>query len=114
MSNGCIMSVEDFRTTIAENSGCIIMKFSAEWCGPCKKIAPYIQGNVDNLGNKDFQYIEIDIDENCDLYIYLKKKKMVTKLPTFLLYKGPNNTEFCDFSVIGTDVKQIDEMFNMI
>ena len=108
------MNVEEFKKTIEENTGCIIMKFSAEWCGPCKKIAPYIQEKVNNLGNKGLQFLEIDIDENCDLFIYLKKKKMVTKVPTFLLYKGTNNSEFCDFSVIGTDVKEIDEMFKMI
>tara|TARA_B100001094_G_C18097035_1_gene753546 strand:- start:14 stop:361 length:348 start_codon:yes stop_codon:yes gene_type:complete len=108
------MSIEDFKAVIAENNGCVLMKFSADWCGPCKKIAPYIQEKIANLGNKGLQYLEIDIDESCDLFIYLKKKKMVTKVPTFLLYKGNNQSEFCDFSVIGTDVGEIDAMFKMI
>tara|TARA_Y100000748_G_scaffold299195_2_gene295657 strand:+ start:1019 stop:1357 length:339 start_codon:yes stop_codon:yes gene_type:complete len=108
------LNVEEFREIIKENTGCILMKFSADWCGPCKKIAPYIQERIENVRNKGLKFLEIDIDENCDLYIYLKKKKLVTKVPTFLLYKGGNDTEFCDFSVIGTDIKEIDEMFKMI
>ncbi len=65
-----------------------IIKLTASWCGPCKKIAPYVQELNDKYSKRcSFEYIEIDIDESLDLYAFLKKRKMANGVPTFLTYK---------------------------
>ena len=114
------MQVEYFKEIISQKQGCVLMKFGASWCGPCKKITPYIKNKIDAIHNKKLQYMDIDIDDNCDIYMYLKRKKLVTKLPTFLLYKGSNKTvddeeiHIPDYSVIGIDERELDIMFKMI
>ena len=120
MNNITAIDVNTFKQIISEKQGCLLIKFGAEWCGPCKKIAPYIENKISEIKNKKLQYINIDIDENCDIYIFLKRKKLVTKLPTFLLYKASNKSindeDFYipDYSVIGIDENALDIMFKMI
>jgi thiol-disulfide isomerase/thioredoxin len=65
-----------------------IIKLTASWCGPCKKIAPHVYALNETFGKKySYEYIEIDIDNALDLYAFLKKMKMANGVPTFLTYK---------------------------
>jgi thiol-disulfide isomerase/thioredoxin len=65
-----------------------IIKLTASWCGPCKKIAPYVnQLNEIYSKTHSFQYIEIDVDNALDLYAFFKKMKMANGVPTFLTFK---------------------------
>ena len=36
-------SREEFKDIIMQNSGIMILKFGADWCGPCQKIKPYVK-----------------------------------------------------------------------
>ena len=70
----------DYETTI--------IKLTASWCGPCKKIAPYVQKlNQAYCEKYNFEYIEIDVDDALDLYAFFKKMKMANGVPTFLAFK---------------------------
>ena len=65
-----------------------IIKLTASWCGPCKKIAPYVnQLNEEYSKSHSFEYIEVDVDESLDLYAFFKKMKMANGVPTFLAFK---------------------------
>jgi thiol-disulfide isomerase/thioredoxin len=65
-----------------------IIKLTASWCGPCKKIAPHVKTLNETFGKRySYEYIEIDIDDALDLYAFLKKMKMANGVPTFLTYK---------------------------
>ena len=72
----------------------IILKFTATWCGPCKQIAPLIAKLNQHYTQekKDYEYIEIDIDESFYLYAFFKKKKMVNGVPALLSFRKSNNT----------------------
>ena len=73
-----------------------VMKFTASWCAPCQKIQPDLDNILENMSSKfsnnpdKFQYISVDVDENFDLYAFLKSKKMVRGIPTIFLYKKEN------------------------
>ena len=54
-----------------------IIKLTASWCGPCKKIAPYVAKlNEEYAKTQSFEYIEVDVDQALDLYAFFKKMKM--------------------------------------
>jgi thioredoxin 1 len=77
---------EDFVSTI---KGTAIVKFGAEWCGPCKMIEPVL--NEIDAENEDLQVYQIDTDQNQDLAI----KHNIRSIPTIMIVKdGKVITEF--------------------
>jgi thiol-disulfide isomerase/thioredoxin len=70
----------------------VILKFTADWCGPCKQIAPLITALNKQYAGYDYEYIEINIDESIDLYAFFKKKKMVNGVPALLSFKKSEKT----------------------
>ena len=48
----------------------IIVKFTSDWCGPCKKVSPYIDKLMAKYYN--INYLVVDVDEGRDIASYLK------------------------------------------
>ena len=100
----------DFFQLLSNNPGLIIVKFGAEWCGPCKLIAPVLEGffatSPDNVVCAD-----IDVDESFDIYAFMKSKKMVNGIPVILCYKKGNTTFIPDDSITGADPGQLHAFF---
>lgn len=63
----------------------IIIKLTADWCGPCKSIKDICKQFEDSKPSS-IQYYEIDIDESIDLYMKFKKTKMINGIPALLAY----------------------------
>jgi thioredoxin 1 len=103
-------SRQDFFNLLTNNPGLVILKLGAEWCGPCKKIAPILEAffltSPDNVVCAD-----IDVDESFDLYAYLKNKKMVNGIPVIMCYKKGNTSFIPDDSITGADPVQLDAFF---
>jgi thiol-disulfide isomerase/thioredoxin len=89
----------------------IFMKFTADWCGPCKTIKPECDKLV-NLCSENIYYIEIDVDESVELFAFFKKQKLLKGIPAMYLYYGRDRSEddkwyLPDYSVLGADKCQL-------
>ena len=68
---------EDFNI----DSGLVAVKFTAKWCGPCRKQQPTIEKIEQEF--KNVQFISIDIDEVPDF----NSKYKVKSIPLLILFK---------------------------
>lgn len=62
----------------------IIIDFYANWCGPCKNIAPFIKELSEKEEYSDILFFKINIEKLDDL----ADGEGVSSLPTFLFYKN--------------------------
>ena len=108
-----IPSLPHFKEIVESNTGTIIIKFGADWCGPCKKIESQVHQWFDYLSKNSptiHTYL-IDVDDNIDVYGFLKNKKMVNGIPAILVYKSPNKSFIPDDSVLGANTQEVDLLF---
>ena len=111
-----IANREAFFNLLKHNTGLIILKLGATWCGPCKKIAPYVARLNEAYRQKySFEYIEVDIDQSLDLYAFFKKMKMANGVPTFLTFKKAHyspDTYYVPYKGIsGADPRGLEEFY---
>lgn len=92
-----------------------IIKFTADWCGPCKRIAPLVDNCFKGVPSNVI-LAEIDVDENLELYMAFKRSRMVNGIPAILAYYAKNNRDnenyyIPDDSVVGADEKNVSAFF---
>ncbi len=72
---------DDFDAAIAGGNP-VVVDFWAEWCGPCKQMAPHLDAVAEEYGDK-VTIAKINVDENP----MSASKYGVRGLPTLMLFK---------------------------
>jgi thioredoxin 1 len=72
-----------FDSDVLKASGPVVVDFWAEWCGPCKMIAPALEELSKTLGGK-VTVVKLNVDENQKT----TSKYNIMSIPTLLMFKG--------------------------
>jgi thiol-disulfide isomerase/thioredoxin len=102
----------DFLAILKSNQGVMIFKYTADWCKPCKTIKTLVDSHFETLSSENTRCFEVDIDDNFDLFAYMKTKKMMKGIPTLMAYKQGTTSFIPDDSISGTDVNEIIAFFS--
>ncbi len=72
-----------FKKDVLEASEPVVVDFWAEWCGPCKMIAPALEEISKEMAGK-VKIAKLNIDENPELAAQFG----VRSIPTLMIFKG--------------------------
>ncbi|WP_127140021.1 thioredoxin [Flagellimonas marinaquae] len=70
-------------TALINSDQLTLIDFSAEWCGPCKMLAPILKQVKDEMG-EDLKIVKIDVDKNQNL----ANTYQVRGVPTLIFFKN--------------------------
>ena len=77
------IDTSNFQSDVIQAGQPVVVDFWAEWCGPCKMIAPALEDIAQELGSK-VKIAKLNIDENPELAAQFG----VRSIPTLMIFKG--------------------------
>ncbi len=73
----------DFDTEVVNHDKPVLVDFWAEWCGPCRQVAPILEEISRQHGDK-VRVVKLNVDENP----LTQAKYRINSIPTLNLYAG--------------------------
>ncbi len=76
---------DSFEKDVLQNDSAVLVDYWAEWCGPCKMIAPVLEEVASEYSGK-LTVAKLNIDDNPNT----PPKYGIRGIPTLMLFKGGN------------------------
>ncbi|SRR5690554_4391979 len=78
-----VVTANEFDSAVSK--GVVLVDFYADWCGPCKMIAPILEQLNDEYDGK-LNIVKVDVDSEGSL----AQKYSIMSIPTLMLFKDGN------------------------
>lgn len=72
-----------FETEVLKSSEPVLVDFFAEWCGPCKAMAPALAAVSEEMAGK-LKVVKLDVDSNPQI----TNNYQIQAMPTLIMFKG--------------------------
>ena len=76
-------STDDFKSEVVESDAPVLVDFWAEWCGPCKVIAPVVEELANDYEGK-IKFGKVNVDD----HNMVASEYGVRSIPTLLIFKN--------------------------
>ena len=74
---------QNFKADVLESKEPVLVDFWAEWCGPCKAIAPSLEEISNEMANK-LKVVKINVDENPST----SQAYSIRSIPALMIFKN--------------------------
>ncbi len=89
---------DSFNAEVVQSDTPVLVDFWAEWCGPCKMIAPIVEELAEEFGDK-IKFTKLDVDTNPQSAMNFG----IRGIPTLLIFNGGKPVE----TVVGAVPKSV-------
>jgi thioredoxin 1 len=72
-----------FQTDVLGSDVPVVVDFWAEWCGPCRMIAPHLESIATEMDGK-VKIVKVNVDENPEI----SGQVGIRSIPTLMVFKG--------------------------
>jgi thioredoxin 1 len=83
MANQVAITDENFNVEVEQSTVPVLVDFWAEWCMPCKMVAPIVEAIADDFEGR-LKVGSVDVDAESDLAARFN----VMSIPTLIVFKG--------------------------
>ena len=83
MSNVIELNDSNFDSEVVKSDKPVLVDFWAEWCGPCKQLAPRVEEAAQQYGEQ-IKVCKVDIEEHRDLAVQYG----IRSIPSLLIFKS--------------------------
>lgn len=76
------INLEEYKNEIVNSDKLVLIDFFADWCGPCKMLAPVIEQIAES--HPEIEVVKVNVDEVPELAVMYK----VASIPTLVFLKS--------------------------
>ena len=90
-SSGKVMEITDqnFADTVESANGLTVVDFWAEWCGPCRMVAPIVEQLAEDYDDEGLKVGKLDVDQNQEV----TTRFAVRSIPSILFFRDGQHVD---------------------
>lgn len=94
------ISSDNFKAEVLDFKGLVLIDFYADWCGPCKRLAPELEMIEEEMrANETVKFAKLDVDSNQEL----SQKYQIRGIPNVIIFKDGQPVQ----QIIGLNLRSV-------